>query len=444
MLALGSYLVDAGEPQRVTDLLGPEVETLRPGAPRVRAYMLLTHGMVSGNDEIQAFLARALAESGDEPALRAAVLADLAQIDAVIRVERIREAEPERSRRSPPAATSRSPPSTFSPGHAALEGRPIEDLCERFLELSGTTSSPVLRWPQRIAGQRHTWRGEVGRAREVLAELLSVADERGESYSYVLLRLHMCELELRIGDCAAAQRFLDEWSESSERVLWPMYERCRALLAATRGNAAEAKRWAEKAVAAAEATGMTWDRLEALRAAGAAALLVHEPAAAAESLRPVWEHTRREGVDDPGVFPVATDLVEALLELSEPDEARAVISRLRGLSEEQAHPWGLATAARCEALVGTRCLLVRAGMRLPTLEHAATAYGEARARVRPRRGRSSSSGGRSGASRSGVPPATRSSVRRPGSKRSARSAGRSRPVRSFRASAPASRRPPAS
>ena len=90
LLALGSYLVDAGEPQRVTDLLEPEVETLRPGAPRVRAYMLLTHGMVSGNDEIQAFLARALAESGDEPALRAAVLADLAQIDAVIRVERIR------------------------------------------------------------------------------------------------------------------------------------------------------------------------------------------------------------------------------------------------------------------------------------------------------------------------------------------------------------------
>ena len=32
--------------------------------------------------------------------------------------------------------------------------------------------------------------------------------------------------------------------------------------------------------------GVTWDRLEALRAAGAAALLVHEPAAAAESLRP--------------------------------------------------------------------------------------------------------------------------------------------------------------
>ena len=69
------------------------------------------------------------------------------------------------------------------------------------------------------------------------------------------MRLHLCELELRIGDCAAAQRFLDEWRESSERVLWPMYERCRALLAAARGNAAEAKRWAEKAFAGAEATG---------------------------------------------------------------------------------------------------------------------------------------------------------------------------------------------
>ena len=41
----------------------------------------------------------------------------------------------------------------------------------------------------------------------------------------------------------------------------------------------------------------------------------------AESLREVWEHTMREGVDEPGVFPVAPELVEALVELGELDEA---------------------------------------------------------------------------------------------------------------------------
>ena len=302
------------------------------------------------------------------------MLADLAQVDAVIRVERIREAEAAALEAVAAGGDVEIPALHVLAWTRALQGRPIEDLSERFLALSGTTE-PVARWPQRIAGQRHAWRGEVGQAREVLDELFSVADERGESYSYVLMRLHLCELELRIGDCAAAQRFLDEWRESSERVLWPMYERCRALLAAARGNAADAKRWAEKALAGAEATGVTWDRLEALRAAGAAALLVHDPAAAAESLRAVWEHARREGVDDPGVFPVAPDLVEALLELGEVDEARAVAARLRRLSGEQAHPWGLATAARCEALLDLAASSYDADG-AAALENAASAYGE--------------------------------------------------------------------
>jgi len=161
----------------------------------------------------------------------------------------------------------------------------------------------------------------------------------------------MCQLELRCGNWAPVARLLDEWAESSERVMWSMYERCRALLAAGRGLPEEAERWAAEALAGAQAAGNRWDRLEALRARGIAALLRHEPAQAAESLRAVWEHTRREGVDEPGVFPVAPDLVEALVELGELDEAREVTDRLRTLSEEQEHPWGLATAKRCDALV---------------------------------------------------------------------------------------------
>jgi DNA-binding NarL/FixJ family response regulator len=65
----------------------------------------------------------------------------------------------------------------------------------------------------------------------------------------------------------------------------------------------------------------------------------------------VWEHTQREGVDEPGVFPVAPDLVEGLVELGEFDEARRVCTRLRDLAEQQDHPWGALTADRCDALI---------------------------------------------------------------------------------------------
>jgi DNA-binding CsgD family transcriptional regulator len=51
------------------------------------------------------------------------------------------------------------------------------------------------------------------------------------------------------------------------------------------------------------------------------------------------------------VFPVAPDLVEALTELGKWGEAQAVTDRLRRLSEEHDHPWGLATTRRCAALV---------------------------------------------------------------------------------------------
>ena len=65
----------------------------------------------------------------------------------------------------------------------------------------------------------------------------------------------------------------------------------------------------------------------------------------------MWDHTRREGVEEPGAFPVAPDLVTALAELGELDEARSVADRLQEEAERQEHPWGLASAKRCAAVV---------------------------------------------------------------------------------------------
>ena len=94
-----------------------------------------------------------------------------------------------------------------------------------------------------------------------------------------------------------------------------------------------------------------WEPLEARLARGTVALLANEPAEALEDLRAIWEHTRGEGIDDPAVLPVAAELVEALVAVGELDEARDVLRRLRELAERQEHPWGLATARRCTALI---------------------------------------------------------------------------------------------
>jgi DNA-binding CsgD family transcriptional regulator len=204
-----------------------------------------------------------------------------------------------------------------------------------------------------VVGQRLVWRGEVKQARALLESFQALAKERGEPRPYALARLHLCELELRVGCWDNAQRLLDEWAAStdSELLHWPMYERCRALLAAGRGDVADTRRWGDQALTLAESTGVRWDWLESHRALGQAALLARDVDESVRHLDAVWQHTQREGVADPGAFPVAPDLVEALVEAEAYDAARRVADELSDLARGQEHPWALAGAQRSSALL---------------------------------------------------------------------------------------------
>jgi DNA-binding CsgD family transcriptional regulator len=88
-----------------------------------------------------------------------------------------------------------------------------------------------------------------------------------------------------------------------------------------------------------------------LRAAATGLLLAHQPAAAAELLRVVWDACETEGVNEPGVFPVAPDLVQALIEGGDVDQAAEVTTRLASFVTATVHPWASVTARRCSSLV---------------------------------------------------------------------------------------------
>jgi DNA-binding CsgD family transcriptional regulator len=357
LLTVAAYLNLAGETQRLTDLLGPAIGGLPPGTARARAWLLLSEGFgVTNLTEYDQHLDRALAEEHVDAGVRAEALAKKTTATAVVAVRRVPEAEQWArealaTARGVGAAVERHLLYSLS-WATAPRGLPVDDLCARVAALS-PESIYLVNSPERVAAQRAVWRGELGAARPALARLLQQADDRGEAESYALQRLHLCELELRAGDWGAAGRLLDEWAESAERELLnlPIYERCRALLAMGRGHVDETRHWAAQAITRADAYGDGWDRLEALRARGTAALLAREPSAAAVDLGAVHEHTEREGVADPGVFPVVPELIEALAELGDLDRARSVTETLTRLAQAQEHPWGLATARRCRALV---------------------------------------------------------------------------------------------
>jgi DNA-binding CsgD family transcriptional regulator len=300
------------------------------------------------------YLDLAWAACQDDESLRALVLSKKACLIAAS-VEHVREAEAW-ALEALPAARADGPVLERLALHGlgwarALRGQAIDDVCEQFRQASDAAFH-ITDSPEPVAALRLLWRGDLTQAREALTGFMALADARGEEVSYALQRMQVCDLELRAGAWDAAARLLDEWEAADRQLLISAtYQRSRGLLAAGRGFPDEAERWASAAIAGAEPGGYNWQLLEGLRARGVAALLAREPGRAAGSLGAVWEHMEREGVDEPGAFPVAPDLAEALAELGELDEARAVVDRLRVLSEAQEHPWGLTSTKRCDGLL---------------------------------------------------------------------------------------------
>jgi DNA-binding NarL/FixJ family response regulator len=379
VLELAGYLETAGELQRLTDLLSPEVESMPPGKARARAWLMLSVGAGSRHmADLEDHHRRALDEASDDPELRAQVLAKQAANAAGSTIVHLAQAETWAlaalgiARRQAPGAERMA---LYALAWArAMRGRPVDDLCGT-AETASDVAAYIAAAPERVAGQRLVWRGEISRARPMLMRFLTLADERGERESYALMRLHVCELHLRVGEWNAAEALLDEWAQSDDRELMfrPKYERCRALWAAGRGDSEQTERWAALAVALGEETGSRWDQLEGLRALAIGRLLARHPAEAAESLRTIWDHLVGEGVGEPGVFPVAPDLVQALTEIDELAQATAVTDWLAELAERQSHPWGSITAERCRAVValaGSRADPQAAN----ALERAAAAY----------------------------------------------------------------------
>ncbi len=314
----------------------------RPARRASGRWLLLSESGVDTHGDGIAYIERALEAAGDDPALHDRVLALKALCTVAEGVERIPEAERWALESLPEPDALRALGWT-----RALRGVDIDEVCARFDAATGP-GAHLIDSPVPLAALRRAWRGEIVPAREATTRFLELAAERGEGVGYAWLRLNLCEIELRAGEWDAAERLLDEWaaSDEGEFLITPTYQRCRALLAVGRGDHQAAREWATPALAEAQRRGYTWQILESNRALGVAALLAGDPATAADHLRLVHAHCEREGIDEPGAFPVAADLLEALAELGADDEASDVRGRLAGQSQD--HPWAQATLARAD------------------------------------------------------------------------------------------------
>lgn len=352
LLALARCYLMMGDLTRAGDFLGPRVPELPAGPLRARAHLILGEASVVIDEE--AHLEQALAEAGDNAGLRAYALARKALLLAVSLVERVDVAE-KAGREAVQVAASASPELRLRALSALawarmLRGRPIEDLRRSAPQVPEQASLHGTSIEHPVA-VRLAFRGEVADARIAHERLRELTEEGGDARGNLAATIQLCELELRAGDVRRAGSLLaelEEWSGLEE--MRTVSFRLRAMLAAVAGLPDDAARDAA-AARTGESAGLRWDWLEATRAAGIAALFDEEPARAADLLGAVWEHTVREQVDEPGAFPVAGDLVEALVQCDQQDRARMVTERLSQLAARQQHPWAGVTAARCAALL---------------------------------------------------------------------------------------------
>jgi DNA-binding CsgD family transcriptional regulator len=354
LLDLARYLVIAGELPRAKELLEAKANEFASGATRAWAYLVLAE-CTENVDDALALLELSLSETEGEPELRAQALAEKSIMHSATRFRDLDEAEALAVEALQVAQSAGLEQERWALCALAwvrlVRGLPVEDLQSR-AAADPQRSSLYETSIQRVEGTRLVCRGQFEEARALFERLRALAEERGEARSGWMMYHGLTEIELRAGNAAAASELMalsQEWSafEDGSDIEPPRM----AILEAVRGRPDEAERWAAETIRQFDPVGVLREATEGRRARGIVALLRHEHQQAAEALRPIWEHTVREGIDELGVWPMAPDLVEALVELDEPDEALKVIDRLERLAEEQAHPWGLAGAKRCRAML---------------------------------------------------------------------------------------------
>jgi len=197
------------------------------------------------------------------------------------------------------------------------------------------------------------WRGELDEARPWFVQLRAQAIENGDEESAAAMALHLCELELRSGDWQSASRYADETAAYAHFV--PLVEAGAESLVASvcahRGDLTGAQHHADRSIELSQQPGLQLYELLSRVALGAAELSTGNSAAAASILSPLFTLVVERGLDEPGEFPFAPDLIEAFIGCGLLNDAEQPLEWLEARSHEQEHPWGLAVASRCRGLL---------------------------------------------------------------------------------------------
>ncbi len=337
VLDLGKRMAVVDDLQRLTEFLEPEIERVPNGPERGEALLLLLYGRWGTVGHAQHLVDRALTECGDDPLIRGRALEARSRIAGGISV-------------SNAAQCLRWSEEAIELGaHEEDEWRMLGRARSWCLVRAGRPPEPPEGEP---LWKRLIWRGELAEAERQVRKAISAAEEAGRFQEAHVYAAPLFDIFKRGGrvhearDLLDAELDLDLTTDEASPL-----EIMRAEVAARYGDMAAARERAVVARERAEAFGDVRIRLEADHVLGVAALQSGEPEAAETLLRGVFDHVVAAGLLEPGTFPVAPDLIEALALQGRYDEGAEVIAWLEQLSDDQDHPWGRAMSERSRVLV---------------------------------------------------------------------------------------------
>lgn len=352
-VAVGEYLLEAGDTAAARVLLTATVEVLPPSAPRAQAYFLLaTMAWFAGQPrEARTLGAASLADAAGDRLLTARAHAWLALFsdDAVEQSAHAESALRLLDERDGPGKRAFALYQHFSA--EVLTGRPPRmDLFEQAQALEPGAGSYE---GSLIPGLWAMSLDDFPVARARFLRMLRHAAEAGDESTPAGLLPHLAELELWAGDWPRARAYVAEalvaaqqTGQSEARAL-----RVQALIDAHVGGLDAARATALRWLQAAEGAGGLREASMWLAVLGFVELSAGAPGEADRWFSSVEERLAALRMREPLRVRHAADHIEAVIALGELDRAESLLRRLEERNRIVPRPWIAATAARCRALL---------------------------------------------------------------------------------------------
>jgi DNA-binding CsgD family transcriptional regulator len=362
-LAEAEYALQAGDPDRVREVLEAVLAISPPGSPRAEALSYLGRYYMSGIDwhKSAEVLWDALGEAGADPLVRAHCELELAVTLLLLRADMHDVA----AHAATAAQLGEQVGEVAVLGEALaiqaesefLLGRPpVPVVRERalLLEESMDDTFPVVR-PSSFFAYVDALADRHAPAFAAYEQLCSRAIERGDESSLAWLLLRAALVEVWTGAWEQAERRIAEAEEivvqTGQSANHALALATRALLEAHLGNVESARTTGGAALELAGRTGAAVPRWIAMTALGLLELSLDRWIEAEATLTPLVAQTRAASIGEPGELRFLPDLIEALIAAGRIDDATAHLEFFENCAHATARRSAFAAAGRCRAMI---------------------------------------------------------------------------------------------